>query len=35
MPPQQPNRLLDVIDKALSFRAHDVSAGRREAAIGL
>jgi hypothetical protein len=39
MPPQQHNRLLDLIDDALNFRAHDdfrwqVSAANRDVFIG-
>jgi hypothetical protein len=31
MPPQQPERLLDLIDEALSFRAHEISIAARAA----
>jgi hypothetical protein len=33
MPPQQPDRLLDLFDKFLNFGAHGISDLRREAAI--
>jgi hypothetical protein len=33
MPPQQPDRLLDFFDNALSLGAHDISVRRREAAM--
>jgi hypothetical protein len=28
MPPQQPDRLLDILDEGLDFRAHDVPSDR-------
>jgi hypothetical protein len=33
MPPQQHDRLLDLIDDALDFRAHDIFHWRRQAAF--
>jgi hypothetical protein len=35
MPPQQPDRLLDLFNEAFDFSAHGVSDLRREAAIAM